>query len=123
MATIFRVVPLLIFRKGCFPREVTHGLFTFSAAPFNSMYFLSLLAVHELHGRRRLPVQLGNREIHSRLKRETVRNDNISQQLITTQLLHVQTSNFFAATVLVMSIFLNSLIDFNRNRSREQKSI
>ncbi len=31
-------------------REVTHGLFKFSAAPFNSMYFLSLLAVHELHG-------------------------------------------------------------------------
>ncbi len=29
-------------------REVTHGLFTFNAAPFNSMYFLSLLAVHEL---------------------------------------------------------------------------
>ncbi len=31
--------------------EVTHGLFTFNAAPFNSMYVLSLLAVHELHGR------------------------------------------------------------------------
>ncbi len=26
------------------------------------------------------PVQLGNREIHSRWKRETIRNDNISQQ-------------------------------------------
>ncbi len=32
-------------------REVKHGLFTFNAPPFNSMYFLSLLAVHELHGR------------------------------------------------------------------------
>ncbi len=31
--------------------EVTHGLFTFNAA-LNSTYFLSLSAVHELHGRR-----------------------------------------------------------------------
>ncbi len=35
-----------------------------------------LLATGNLH----LPVQLGNREIHSRSKRETIRNDNISQQ-------------------------------------------
>ncbi len=34
--------------------EVTHGLFTFNATPFNSMYFLSPLAVHELHGQRLL---------------------------------------------------------------------
>ncbi len=34
---------------------LTHGLFTFNAAPFNSMYFLSQLAVHELHGRRYPP--------------------------------------------------------------------
>ncbi len=27
-------------------REVIHGLFTFNAAPFNSMYFLPLIAVH-----------------------------------------------------------------------------
>ncbi len=26
--------------------EVTHGMFTFNAAPFNSVYFLSVLAVH-----------------------------------------------------------------------------
>ncbi len=40
----------LSFGKAVF-REVTHGLFTFNAPPFNSMHFLSLLAVHELHGR------------------------------------------------------------------------
>ncbi len=40
----------LSFEKAVF-REVTHDLFTFNAAPFNSMYFLSLLAVHELYGR------------------------------------------------------------------------
>ncbi len=39
----------LSFVKAVF-REVIHGLFTFNAAPFNSMYFLSLLAVHELRG-------------------------------------------------------------------------
>ncbi len=46
-----------------------------------------------------LPVQLGNRKIHSRLKKETIRIDNISQQQITTQPLHVQTSDFLVATV------------------------
>ncbi len=35
----------LSFGKAVF-REVIHGLFTFNAAPFNSMYFLSLMAVH-----------------------------------------------------------------------------
>ncbi len=41
----------LSFGKAVF-REVTHGLFTFNAAPFNFMYFLSLLTVYELHVRR-----------------------------------------------------------------------
>ncbi len=35
----------LSFGKAVF-REVVHGFFTFNAAPFNSMYFLSLIAVH-----------------------------------------------------------------------------
>ncbi len=30
--------------------EKSHGLFTFNDIPFNSMHFLLLLAVHELHG-------------------------------------------------------------------------
>ncbi len=37
----------LSFGKAVF-REVTHVLFTVNAVPFNSVYFLSLLAVHEL---------------------------------------------------------------------------
>ncbi len=41
----------LSFGKAVF-REVTHGLLIVNGAPFNSMYFLSLLAVHELHCRR-----------------------------------------------------------------------
>ncbi len=44
----FSFSTFIIFWKGYFP-EGTHGLFTFNAAPFNSLYFLSLLAVHELH--------------------------------------------------------------------------
>ncbi len=35
----------LSFGKAVF-REVLHGLCTFNAAPFNSTYFLSLIAVH-----------------------------------------------------------------------------
>ncbi len=35
----------LSFGKAVF-REVIHGLFTFNAALFNFMYFLSLIAVH-----------------------------------------------------------------------------
>ncbi len=42
----------LSFGKAVF-REVIRSLFTFSVAPFNSVYFLSLIAVHQLHGRRK----------------------------------------------------------------------
>ncbi len=38
----------LSFKKAVF-REVTPRLFTFNTAPFNPVYFLSLLVVHELH--------------------------------------------------------------------------
>ncbi len=37
---------LLLFQKAVFCEVTPHGMFTFNATPFNSVYFLSVLTIH-----------------------------------------------------------------------------